>query len=217
VDNSYEMYLNTQNKLNDSSYLFCGELSEFVKTVGKVDCLHFKAILHCLSSTKANYLIDEIVNSVKVGGYIITSHEISQTEDRIEQLFDYSGIIDKEVDSVFQKYFRLRSEMNLPFTTRKFPAGNSDYVSDYLLETVKFTKEQVQNENLSWKRTVKIIDILEATRKGTFGVFFDGVSLKDRLFIYKKLISFCHNNEIDIYKYRILPCQFKVNLLRKCP
>lgn len=213
VDDSAEMFLATKQKLGGDPNLFCGKLSDFVKKYSKVDYLHFKAMLHCLKNSEE--LIDKIINSIKVGGAIITSHEISQTEDRIEQLFDYSGIIDKEVDSVFQKYFRLRSEMNLPFTTRKFPAGNSDYVSDYLLETGRFKKEQIPNENLSWKRVVRIIDILEATKKGTFGVFFDGISKNNREQIYAKLILFCTNNRIDIHKNRLLSCNFKINFLRK--
>ena len=107
--------------------------------------------------------------------------------------------------------------MNLPFTPRRFPAGNSDYVSDYLVKTDKFIKEEdITSEVLYWKRNVKIDDILEAVKKGTFGVFSDGISPKNRIIIYKKLISFCHKSKINIFKNRILPCRFKINLMRRC-
>lgn len=213
VDNSYAMYLATKKKLDSDSHLFCGDLSKFTKKFGPVDLLHFKAILHCL--TEPEMLINEIIDSLKIGGLIITSHEISQTEDRIEQLFNYSGVTDKDVDYVFQEYFQLRREINLPFKGRTFPAGNSDYVSNYLVKTGKFTKEHVSNKNLSWERTVRIIDILTVIKRGTFGVFFDGVSEKNREQLYQKLILFCTKNKINIYEDKLLPCSFKVNVLRR--
>jgi len=214
IDNSGEMISFVKNKISKEIILFKGDLNQFKKKYGLVDVLHFKAILHCID--KPEVMIDKIINSVSIGGLIITSHEVSQTEDRIEQIFDYTRIDDPEVEIIFEKYFRLRTDIGKPFVSRKFPAGNSDRVVDYFLKTKKCSLvKSVEDKNLFWKREIKILDLLESIKFGTFGVFFDSLSQENRNYIYVELKKFCEEKNININKKRLLPCKFKINILRR--
>ncbi len=214
IDNSDEMINSVKNRISKKTILFKGDLKQFKKKYGLVDALHFKAILHCID--KPEIMIDRIVNSVNIGGLIITSHEVSQTEDRIEQIFDYPKIDDPEVEIVFEKYFRLRTDIGKPFLSRKFPAGNSDRVVDYFLKSGKCSLiKSVEGKTLSWKREVKLLDILESIKFGTFGVFYDSLSQENRNYLYKELNKFCEDKKINIDKKRLLPCKFKINILRR--
>ncbi len=213
VDNSLEMHKYAICEGFDSSKLFLS-VTELLRVVGQVDLLHFKAILHCVSSPQ-NF-ISSMIEAVKPGGLIVTSHEFSLTEDRIEQIFNYTQSNDVEVEAVFRRYFDLRIEMGKPFKNREFPAGDSMTAVHAMVafDQCEFV-ETISSEDLSWLRIITVHDFLECVEYGTFGVFFDGLDLRERLVLRNGLEVFCKSNNIDIYKSRSLPCEFKINVVRK--
>ncbi len=120
LDKSPEMMALVQPKVADNVQLVSGSLTELNRSF---DALHFKAMLHCIDNP--HKMIQDMIQAVKPGGLIITSHEYSLTEDRIEQLFQYCAQQDQEVEQVFQHYFQLRQDISKPFAMREFPAGDS--------------------------------------------------------------------------------------------
>jgi ubiquinone/menaquinone biosynthesis C-methylase UbiE len=177
-----------------------------------MDIIHFKAILHCISEPEKE--LEKISAHLKVGGYIITGHEFSQTEDRIEQIF--KDLDDSEIEEVFKKYFSIRKEMGKAFVERKFPAGDASKISELLINKNNFEfVKKISKPTLFWERKITIKDLLDSINDGTFGVFYDGLKIKEREEIYNKLISYTKEKGIDINKERIMPCRMEIFVLKK--
>jgi len=200
---------------NSNVILHLGTLGTLLKKEKiKFNIIHFKALLHCISEPEKE--MDLIANSLFPGGYLITGHEISQTEDRIEQLFRYKKIDDKDVESIFKFYFKLRKKIGKPFIKRKYPAGNSWNACLYFIKKRNFRLvKEISNNKLTWKRIIRINDILIAIREGTFGVFYNGLTKKDRHFLYIELLRFAEKNKININNPRVIPAKYKIYILQK--
>ena len=215
VDKSKNMVLKVQKQIGSKAKLYSGTLASLPKKLrAKFNIIHFKAILHCIKNPKKE--LDLIANAISPEGYLITGHEISQLEDRLEQIFNYNEIDDSETELIFEYYFRLRNEMNKPFPSRKFPAGDSWNACEYLIKKRKFKLiEEISSKKLSWIKKFKINDILIAMKDGTFGVFYDGLSKKERNQLYHKMIEFINKNKINRNKIKSVPAKFKIYILKK--
>jgi ubiquinone/menaquinone biosynthesis C-methylase UbiE len=215
VDKSKNMVLKVQKQIGAKAKLYSGTLLSLSKKLNtRFNIIHFKAILHCIKNPEKE--LDLIANSISPGGYLITGHEISQPEDRLEQIFNYTEIDDPETELIFEYYFKLRTEINKPFPSRKFPAGDSWNTCEYLIKKSGFKLiEEVSDKKISWIKKFKINDILMAIKEGTFGVFYDGLNQGERNFLYKQLVHFTKKNKIDIDKTRIVPARYKIYILKK--
>ncbi len=211
VDQSPEMLARVEPHVAGNVQLISGSLTDLE---GTFDAVHFKAILHCVDNPWE--MITDMIQSVKPGGLIITSHEFSLTEDRIEQLFHYFAQQDSDVDFVFQRYFQLRQEINKPFQHREFPAGDSCRIVKHFESTGTCSLEQsIQPDDLRFERQITIQDILTCIRLGTFGVFYDGLTEMERMYLYAELQDICITSNIDIAKQRTMSCGFHINILKK--
>jgi len=143
VDKSKNMFFYTRKILKEMGIayqnviLHRGTLNSLIKKFKiKFNVIHFKALLHCISNPEKE--MDLMSDFLLNGGYIITGHEISYIEDRIEQLFKYKKIEDREVEDIFKFYFKLREKIGKPFIKRKYPAGDSRNAAFYFIKNKKF-------------------------------------------------------------------------------
>ncbi len=211
LDKSPEMMALVEPQVQSNVQLVSGSLTELNRSF---DALHFKAMLHCIDNP--HKMIQDMIQAVKPGGLIITSHEYSLTEDRIEQLFQYCAQQDQEVEQVFQHYFQLRQDISKPFAMREFPAGDSSKIAHHFTSTGDCTlTASFQPESLHFEREITIQDILTCIHVGTFGVFYDGLTEQDRSYLHSQLNQFCATNTIDIAQSRTMSCGFHINVLRK--
>lgn len=209
VDTSKKMCAEVKRKVHNAKVIH-SNLTEFCASNRQpIDLLHFKAMLHCLDSVESFML--KAMSAVRVGGLIVTAHEVSQTEAEIEML-KYAGDVDDEIHRVFQKYFKTRSLDGNRFVPRKFPAGNSQPAIEFILKYGDYVLEKVCYTSTFYRR-IKISDILDAIRYGTFGVFDDDSAT--RKCYYRKLLAFYEAKKVNINRDRLLPCKFKINILRR--
>ena len=112
IDYSKTLFDDVAIQIKDKAKLFFQDVYEHK---GLYDVIHFKAILHCFE--KPEKALKRIMSLSKPGGYIVTGHEHSQIEDRIEQIFDVA-VHDKDLEFIFEYYFTLRTNMQKPFLWR---------------------------------------------------------------------------------------------------
>jgi ubiquinone/menaquinone biosynthesis C-methylase UbiE len=214
IDKSKHMCNLVKKLVGDKANLVNGDINKTLKQNTKYNIVHFKALLHCLQNPYKSLNI--IADSVMDNGYLITGHEISQTEDRLEQIFNYKNIDSPEIEIIFEYYFRLRSDYKKPFYSRVFPAGDSWKACKYLIKTKGFSFiRNISNKNLSWNRKIKIKDILDSIKLGTFGVFYNNLTDFDRKKIYDDMIYFVKKHNINLYKTHNIPAKFNLSILKK--
>lgn len=209
IDSSKEMCKKI-NLMNIKAKIIHGTIENIRETM---DIIHFKAILHCISEPERE--LEKISKHLRIGGHLITGHEFSQTEDRLEQIFKYSNLDDSEIEDIFRKYFSIRDKMGRSFVGRKFPAGDASKVSNLLCKKNFELIKKINNPTLSWKRKVTICELMYAIKEGTFGVFYNGLSMKERNNIYTELMAYAKEKKMDINKERILPCKIELFILKK--
>jgi ubiquinone/menaquinone biosynthesis C-methylase UbiE len=215
IDASKSMYSIVKDKIDPSKASLSQKGITWLKNQkNNYDILHFKAILHCVTNPEEK--LDILADSVKSGGYIITAHEESQSEDRLEQIFNYSSIDNPDLELMFGYYFQLRNDLGKPFISRKYPAGDSKKAADYLIENKGFKLEkEITNKKLSWNRLFTFDDLVNSMRLGTFGVFFDNLTKQEREILYKKMIDFAKMHGINLKTTHTIKACFKIYILKK--
>lgn len=225
IDNSSEMHRLLEEKIHARNESFQNlELVEediinyLFKHPNSLDCIHFKAILHCFRDPKS--VLDAIDQALKSGGIVVTGHEISQTEAGIEQL--PTEINDPELADMLDYYFKLRANLaeatgnsEKKFTQRVFPAGDSANARDYFLK--KGYEEITSSEagDLNFERTYTLLELLNSIQHGTFGVFRDGLSEEDRVNLTDSLKKFAEEKNMDLMKVRKIPARLQQFAVRK--
>lgn len=178
----------------------------------KHDVIHFKALLHCFQNPER--MINQLIDHVKPRGYLITGHEVSQWEDRLEQLFK-TQIHSQDLELLLEYYFTLRMNLHKPFYWRKFPAGDSSHIVDYLSQKKFKLVKTITNVDLSWYRQFRLYDVLAAIRDGTYHVFAQNLSGKERKKIYQKLIDFTNVHNMKLNNPISIPAHFVINIMQK--
>jgi|GEM_PF-3929099 len=128
IDYSNTMFASVKQEVQGKAQLIKGDILKFQ---GIFNVVHFKAILHCFSDPKK--ALDKLSDLTHENGYVVTGHEQSQIEDRIEQIFN-NTIDDHELELIFEYYFSLRLNLREPFVWRPFPAGNAQNAVKYLCD-----------------------------------------------------------------------------------
>ena len=186
------------------------------------DVIHFKAILHCIE--KPEELLSLMHSALKLGGYIITGHEESQIEARIEALYNiYPKVNDPDYEVAMGDYFEQRDmlahlfhDSSKSFLRRTYPAGDSTNALNFFLRKYGYKHiERKENKDLSFIRNYTLKDFLETIYYGTFGVFRTGLTEEDRKTLYTKLKTFFNENRIDIQKERSTPAKLKILAAQK--
>lgn len=227
IDNSAEMHRLVQEKLKeetspDNILLLQESLDEyFVSHPGSVDGIHFKAILHCFRDPIR--ALDAMDIALRSGGVIITGHEASQTESRIERLYETSpNIDDPELEYLLGYYFELRSRMayssGLPekaFSLRRFPAGDSSQACEYFISKGYQQVDTSIKDELNFERSYTMQELLDSIKNGTFGVFRDGLNSNDINNLAEMVKKFAEKENIDMNKVRKIPARWQQNTLRK--
>src|SRR3989344_5285 len=126
IDYSKPLFNSVSKEIRNKAKLHFGNILNLRETY---DVVHFKAILHCFDNPEK--ALDKLASLVKLNGLIITAHEKSQIEDRIEQI-SFNKIDDKELELMIGHYFVLRKNIGKPFILRKYPAGNCLNAIEYL-------------------------------------------------------------------------------------
>lgn len=212
IDYSKTLHDAVTKSLGNKAAVILGDLLEFT---GSFEVIHFKAILHCFD--KPEETLDKIRSLSKPGGYIVTGHEDSQIEDRIEQLFN-NTIIDPDLELLFEYYFSLRFNMGKPFMRRKYPAGDATVAVNYICNNTKFTLEKrISNEKLSWERTYCLNDLLYSIQFGTFNVFSVGLRSEERNVLYTRMLEFSNKHGLDMKRERRIPANFKLYIIKHNP
>jgi len=185
------------------------------------DIIHFKAILHCFPNP--TQVIDAIDTALKPNGLVITGHEESQTEARIERLYRACPRVDdRELEYLLGYYFELRSklaykesDMGKTFSMRQFPAGDSSIACDYFA-TKGYTSyiSSLDNE-MEFTRKYSLGEVLMSIRLGSFGVFRDGLTDRDMEWLYMELTNFCNKRNIDLQKIHEVPARLRQYQIRK--
>ncbi len=210
VDYSKPLFNSVSREIGNKAKLFLADISKFR---GEYDIVHFKAILHCFHNPER--ALDTLARMVKPQGLLITAHENSQIEDRIEQLF-INEIVDRELELLLEYYFALRTHLGKPFLWRRYPAGNSKNAADYLCNHKKFKLlKKIQGKRLSWNRTFKLSDLLYSIRNRTYTVFDKNVTKKENDFILENMMTFSRAHKIDLRKERFVPAHFEMYVLKK--
>lgn len=198
------------DQVKGKAILHFGDILKFQKTF---DIVHFKAILHCFKNPEK--ALDKIKSLTKSGGYIITGHENSQVEDRIEQIFK-NKIDDKELELLFEYYFSLRVNLKKSFLWRKYPAGDAQNAVDYLCKNKNFKLVKIiSNKKMSWARSYSLNDLLYSVEHGTYNVFNAGLTPSDRTYLSKKMLEFSIQHKIDLKKERKIPASFTIFVVKK--
>lgn len=210
IDYSKKLFKFVKNKIGKKAILTNGDI---LKLNEEYDIVHFKAILHCFQDPQK--ALDKISDLVDSGGIIITGHENSQLEDRIEQIFKHK-INEEELELLINFYFDQRKNMGKSFLGRKFPAGNSKNAVDYLCRNRDFKLIKIiKSKNLEWNREFRLEDLIYAIKNRTYKVFDENISKKENEIIVKKMIEFSIENKIDLKKKRHIPASFVIYLLKK--
>lgn len=210
IDYSRPLFSSVSDQVKGKAILHFGDILKFKKTF---DIVHFKAILHCFKNPEK--ALDKIKSLTKSGGYIITGHENSQIEDRIEQIFK-NEIDDKELELLFEHYFALRINLKKPFLWRKYPAGDAQNAVDYLCKDKNFKLVKIiSNKKMSWARSYSLNDLLYSVEHGTYNVFNAGLTPSDRTYLSKKMLEFSIQHKIDLRKERKIPASFTIFIVKK--
>lgn len=210
IDYSKPLFNSVSREIKNKAKIF---LEDILKFSGEYDIVHFKAILHCFHNPKR--ALDKLASLTKQQGLIITAHENSQIEDRIEQIFA-NGIADEELELLLEYYFALRTNLGKPFIWRKYPAGNSKNAVAYLCKNNKFKLiKKIQGKSLSWNRKFKLSDLFYSIRNRTYKVFDEGLTKRENDFILEKMTKFSRAHKIDLSKERFVPANFEIYVLKK--
>ncbi len=179
---------------------------------GQFDLVHFKAILHCFPEPVL--VLDKITSSLKSGGKIVTGHEESQVEARIEGLLrPYPAADDQDLEMILKHYFELRRIMGKEFMPRLFPAGDSQNAVAYLQAKGYVVEKVSDDQTMNFTRQFRLADLLAAIGGGTFGVFRDGLVTAERETLYRQLLEFCHSHNIDRERVRAVPARWRQYVL----
>lgn len=210
IDYSEPLYKSVSEQIKEKAKFHFGDVLKFN---GSFNIVHFKAILHCFKNPEK--ALEKIKSLTIKGGYIITGHENSQIEDRIEQIFE-NEIDDKELELLFEYYFTLRVNLGKPFFWRKYPAGNSKNAVDYICEDKNFELvKTVTTKKLSWERPFCLNDLLYSIRYGTYNVFNAGLTEKDKEDIDIKMVEFSNQHKINLKKERTIPASFTLFIIKR--
>lgn len=210
IDYSKPLYESVSKKVKGIANLHFGDVLKFK---GSFDIVHFKAILHCFS--KPEKALEKIKSLTARGGCIITGHENSQIEDRIEQIFN-SKIDDKDLELLFEYYFTLRTNLKKPFLWRTYPSGDSKKAVDYICRDKDFSLvKTITNKKLSWKRSYCLGDLLRSLRYGTFNVFNEGLTEKNKEYIHEEMIKFSKQQKMNLKQERIIPASFTLFVIKR--
>ncbi len=228
IDNSAEMHRLLQEKIArekdspDNILLLQESLDEyFTNHPDSVDGIHFKAILHCFRDPIR--ALDAMDVGLRRGGVVITGHEASQTESRIERLYATSpNIDDPELEYLLGYYFELRSRMayasGLPekaFSLRRFPAGDSRRACEYFMSKGYQQVDTSTEDDLNFERAYTMQELLDSIKNGTFGVFRDGLDNDDISHLAEMVKRFAEKENIDMDKVRKIPARLQQHTLRK--
>lgn len=210
IDYSEPLYKSVSEQVKEKAKFHFGDILKFN---GSFNIIHFKAILHCFKNPEK--ALERIKSLTIKGGYIITGHENSQIEDRIEQIFE-NEIDDKELELLFEYYFTLRVNLGKPFFWRKYPAGNSKNAVDYICKDKNFKLFKiVATKKLSWGRPFCLNDLLYSIRYGTYNVFNAGLTEKDKEDINTKMVEFSNQHKINLKKERTIPARFTLFIIKR--
>lgn len=228
IDNSAEMHRLVQEKIareidtSNNILLLQESLDEyFANHPDSVDGIHFKAILHCFRDPIR--ALDAMDVGLRRGGVVITGHEASQTESRIERLYATSpNIDDPELEYLLGYYFELRSRIahasGLPekaFSLRRFPAGDSRRACEYFMSKGYQQVDTSTEDDLNFERVYTIQELLDSIKNGTFGVFRDGLDSNDMSNLAEMVNRFAEKENIDMGKVRKIPARLQQYTLRK--
>lgn len=226
IDSSQEMYRLVDERMlglsiENVSLVHEEMRSYFLSNSDSLDAIHFKAILHCIQDQEGT--LDAMDSALYSGGLIITGHEASQTESRIERLYETSpNIDDPELESVLDYYFKLRDDLatktNLSekkFELRKFPAGDSRSAAQYFLSKGYSLVSTSGESDMNFERKYTIGELIDCIRNGTFGVFRDGLSQTDMDYLAQSVGEYVLKNGINQSNVRKIPARMQQYILRK--
>lgn len=210
IDYSEPLAKAVSTEVENRAELIFGDLLTIDSTF---DIVHFKAILHCFENPEE--AMDKIKVLVENDGYLVTGHENSQIEDRIEQLFNVPTE-DEALESLFIHYFELRAAMGKPFTQRAYPAGDAQNAVNYLCKDGDFKLvKTISHKNLSWKRVYTLNDLLYSIKHSTYNVFSFGLSEDDKIKINAEMSSFAKSQQFDLQKEREISADFTLFVMKK--
>lgn len=219
IDNSLKMHELTSEELEKRKIsdveLVNKHLVKFLKSnKAKFDVIHFKAILHCFG--KPIEVLEAMNYALKPGGCIVTGHEESQTESRIERLYRVCPkVADEETEVIFGRYFELRAEIGKEFNLRRFPAGDSIHVGNYFISKGYKKKYISDNKEMEFRKSYNLRHVVNCFRDGTFGVFRDNLSEKEIAILYNEIIDFCEKLKIDLNKKKVILARLRQLCFRK--
>lgn len=226
IDSSAEMHKLVKEKMSGLSIGNINLVQEemrlyFSNNPDSLDAIHFKAILHCIQDQEDT--LDAMDSALHSGGLIITGHESSQTESRIERLYETSpNIDDPELESVVDYYFSLREELaretgltEKRFEQRKFPAGDSRHASQYFLNKGYSFVSVSGEKDMNFERKYTIGELVDCIKNGTFGVFRDGLTPDDMSHLAQKVAEYVSEKNIDQDNIRKIPARMQQYILRK--
>lgn len=210
IDYSKSLHKNIPPEINKKAEIIFGDILKLNKYY---NIIHFKAILHCFKN--AEIAIDKIKALVKKEGYLITGHENSQIEDRIEQIFN-SPIEDTELELLFEYYFTLRLNMHKPFIRRPYPAGDAINAVNYICKDKRFKLiKTISNKKMSWNRKYALVDVLYSIKHSTYNVFNFGLDTTEKKYLYKNLLDFSKKHKMDLKKERTISSSFTLFIIKR--
>ena len=210
IDYSETLHSNIPLEIKKKAKIILGDI---LKLNQRYNIIHFKAILHCFKQPEK--ALDKIKSLVKKGGYLVTGHENSQIEDRIEQIFN-SRIEDSELELLFEYYFTLRTNIKKPVLQRNYPAGEASNAVKYICQDKKFKLiKTISGKDLSWNRQYTLLDVLYGIKHSTYNVFNFGLTPEDKQYLYTRLLDFAKKHKLDLKKERKIPSRFTLFVIKR--
>lgn len=209
IDYSKLLFNSVSKEINEKAKLY---LMDIMSHKSIYDIVHFKAILHCFNNPEK--ILDKLTSLVKPNGLIITAHENSQVEDRIEQIFNHR-VDDRELELLLEYYFMLRDSIGKTFVLRKYPAGNCRNAVKYLCKKRGFKViRKIQSKKLYWNRKFRLADLIYSIKNRTYKVFDENITDRENKIILNKMLRFSRINKINLKKNRFVSANFEIYILK---